>query len=48
MVLESKGNASDVVSMVAQKQSRAEAGVPSMALMVANSLMRAAGYETAL
>jgi hypothetical protein len=45
----SKGNAGDVVSMVlAQKQSRAKDEVPSMALMGADSLMRAAGYETAL
>jgi hypothetical protein len=47
-VVERKGNADDVVSMVAQKHFCVEDGLPSMALVGANSLMRAAGSETGL
>ena len=46
MLLERKGNADDVFSMVARKQFHAKDGVPSMALEGANSLMRAAAQGT--
>jgi hypothetical protein len=48
LVVERKGNADDVVSMVAQKHFCVEDGLPSMALVGANSLMRAVGSETGL